>query len=246
VSIEILGMICTASIAAIGFYLGYTQGAKTRRRITMVVGFLFAIVSGLLVVEEYVRRTSMATLTQKLERDWIVLKDTPVDAIQFEIMSADGILDPGLLHYAQNVHLDILGVDFGFAVQHTAKNSIDFSHIFTVANLSERGRIGITVAKVKTSENRNKKTIERFRRVDCIASQFITAEILSRGDANRALSNACSATVTITPPNDAIRLGTIADWPKVSMTVVMPEQSRCIGICKNPPLGQHEARTPAR
>ena len=159
-SIELITTICAALIAILGFFLAKKQEAESKaRRIGTFVSLLFGLVSILALYEAGYRKNSMDSLAKKLERDWIVLNDSPIEALEFEIISADGLMSPGLLHYAQNVTLEIPGVDLGPAIPHTTAGPIDFSQLFSIPNIRDRGRIGITVARVTTSEKDNQKTI---------------------------------------------------------------------------------------
>ena len=236
-SIELMTAICAAVIAMLGFFLAKKQEPESKaRRIGTSVCLLFGLVSILAGYEAAYRKNSMDSLAKKLDRDWIVLNDSPIEAIEFEIISPDGLVSPGLLHFAQNVTLEIPGVDLGPAIPHTTSGPIDFSQLFTIPNISDHGRVGITVARVTTSEKDNQKTIEKFQTVECMASRFITAETLRGPDLNRTLGDVCSAAVTVKLQSNALKLSAIATWPKISMSMIIPERAHCIGICKDPIL----------
>lgn len=234
-TIEIAGMICTAIVATIGFILAYKKEERKGRRIALAIGFIFTIISGWLGVEGYFRHKSIDIDADKLQHDWLVLKDSPVTRIEFEVTSRDGMLIPSLIHYARSIQVEIPKVFLGPSLQASPDSPIFFSKVFTDENVAERGRLGVASIKMSTEENGDRRTIKTIHKMDCTASHFITNTILSQQKAGQSVDY-CSVSVDIDPLGDTFRLGTIASWPRISMVLVAPKGSKCIGLCQKPLL----------
>lgn len=235
-TIKLAAMICTAIVATIGFILAYKKEEGKGRRVALAIGFIFTIFSGLLGLEEYFHHRDIEDETVKFERDWLILKDTPVSFIEFEVMSQDGMLtSPSLLDYARSIEIEIPGVYLGPSFQGSPNSPIFFSRIFSVANISERGRLGRSLMRISGRRNGEQRLVEKTRLVGCTTSRYITSLMLSEEKSGQKITP-CSVTTYIKVLDDTLRLATIASWSKITMKLVLPQFPgyRCDGLCQAP------------
>lgn len=233
-STELVTMLCAGAAAVVGFVVAWHEKKQEKKsRVALILTSVLGVTAFVAGLEEYSRRSSMETLQAELERQWVVLLETQVQAVEFELLSADGLLTEGLLGLAKATRLQVPRNAFGEADPESGV--IEFEQIFSPDELSRRGRVGINVSQVRTSTEGGKKTIEKFDRADCMASRSITVAELTPA-AGDILRHACSMMVSFAPSNARLKLADIVSWPLVSLTQKVTKDAKCLGVCKYPML----------
>jgi hypothetical protein len=230
-SIELTTATCAIFGALLSFLLAKKEEKESKlRRLGTVTGTILILVGILAGVEDAHRRIKLAEEAQKLERDWIVIRDSPIEAVEFEILSPHGMISPGVLNLVDKIDFHVRGGSFGPSVPLNASGSVDLPLIFSKENLISQGRLGVNVSEVVTSREGDQKTIDKINSLDCLASKFITTEEFKNAVGPKS---SCDAAVTIPVSDGSIRLSSIASWPTISMSLVIPEGTKCLGPCKD-------------
>jgi len=233
VSIELIAALLTGAAAIIAFLLAYKKEDKGPRRLLLAVGFVFASGAGLLTLEEAHRKAAMESLPQELEREWVELLETPVIAVEFEMLAPDGWVTPSLIEVADGVRFHSDAKPLFAARKDFPKGEVNFGALFQPQNLLKGSRIGEPIATGKTKTAGDTRTLEEFKTFECVASD-VTADTAASWD-ERKFKGVCSVAVRV-KALDKIYLRTIGELRNVRMTVTTSLNAQCIGPCKIGPL----------
>ena len=234
-TLELASFFIGGITTLISAYLAYSAETIRKRRLLILTTLALAGVAGLCGWEAYVRKTSTETLAQEVEREWLILQDTPVLAVEVEALAPDGILDPGIVELAKGVRFNISGVALNPASDHSPPGEIDFAKVLSAKNLLNGARLGYPLADISYRENDGERTIEKVKQINCISSQSTSAQLRKDGAPER-LSGLCSAAVRFPPAAHDVRLKALATSSRVAMTITLPEKARCLGRCDPPAM----------
>ncbi|SRR6266568_192564 len=207
------------------------QGGKRKTLLIIsIVCVLFSIVLGL---EEGQRKESLEHAQKLVERDWMIIEQGTVAAVEYEILVADGFVSlDALQRFSSTVRFSIEGVKLPVSAALPARQTVVFSDIFTLHNIEASGLLGAPRAKVRVNEE--KKTIAEPKTVNCYASHFNTNEILSlqrRQDANSGRPVVCSVAVTL-PVSNPFTVAQAFGSQRVSLVLYPSARGlECVGPC---------------
>lgn len=230
---EIFVLACSSLIAAIGFWLAVKQEEKKIRRLAILFCILLTAVAALMGVEEYVRRAGIADFESNLKRDWIVIEDSRIRFVEVEVLSADGMLVPGLREILQNATLEIPSNPLGLSS--SASGKVSFGELLDKERILSSGSLGITVATAivrrDTDADSKHREITDFKEINCMSSTYITRSFATKSDGDET-NNVCSVSARIEIGED-IRFVQVADWDHLAVDLALPEDGGCIGPCKH-------------
>ena len=230
-SIEMIVLVCTLIVALLGGYISYRDQVGSRRRVIAGASIVFLLVSAFVGLEEVTRRQNTAHAAEQVERQWLLLREAYVGAVEFEVLAVDGFFQLAeFLEFVQEAEFSVDGVNLELDMPTWRPDAISFSEIFTIEALEKVGRIGIANAVIRSS--RDGDTTDKFESVQCMASSFTTKSILSAWSAGERTAVVCSAGVRIPVTRDSIRLRDLSNSSNVSLQFLNENGLRCFGECK--------------
>jgi len=234
VTIELGALVLAGIVWAITWWLGYKKEDVAWRRGAQVLLLILAVVGALVGLEAYQRKVTMDLVPMQLEREWSALQDTAIAGIEVEVLSPNGMLAPGILELAKGVKFSVQGLALFPSSKESEAGEIDFASAFSLEHVKEASRVGYSLAQVQTSKKGDAKTIEHFDAINCIASHTNALLISKRPTFAKDVQGSCSVAIAL-PVSNELYLRNIAAATTVNMSVKLPKDQSCLGIC-NPPF----------
>jgi hypothetical protein len=238
-NIELISSVLAALSVMIALRIAWKKdrdGFKPRR-----LEILAAFLAGLSVLcgyEGISRKSAMENLPHELEREWLVLQETPIAYLELEVIAPTGLVRPALNEVARGANFTMAGLDIA-SDGTPVSDHIEFGSAFASTNASSQRRIGYPVLEVQGRKPGAPVRDENIKSVTCLAS-WSNGRVATNDQGNTP----CSITVVYKLRNKDLTINSIGRASLITLTLKMPAKGACFGPCSIPFLFSIRAVVP--